>query len=401
MKLPNDEVGISDILQYRECPMNFAWSMRRHVDLPDHLRAFFVGDKDVPPEKDDANSAYGSAIHDAIHVVETTRCSDEDAVTAVWGRWGKWLEVEDRDRLLADLETFHRREEVGVRLIASEAEMRVPLFVHEGRQIYFRFRVDRLVQSLANPGLYISRDYKSSRWQRSEKEVHGDIQQWAYNFGLHEYFPEITQLLQVYDQLRYGEVPTRKSADQRRQMREWLIENVKAILADDTLEPKQNDTCQWCPLVMDCPVTHRSTDFWKRRLAALAPEKKVGRKIIVQLTQDPEDFSFYTGMLPEVANTIKMLKRFEDAVKDVLREMPSSEVEEHGFYSIEPEVKKFPPNAMRRVYERMGEEFWHVVSLPMSQLESFFGKGSEELEQIVAMAEKEKGSRQLRARKAA
>lgn len=395
MKLPNNEVGISDILNYRECPMNFAFAMRRHTDMPEHLQVFYRTQKDVPPEHDNENNAYGSAIHDVIHIVETTRCSDDEAISQVWPRYQRWLWPSDIDRLKEDLETFHMREEVGVRLIASEAEMRVPLFVYKGEQIYFRFRVDRLVQSLTNPGLYFSRDYKSSRWRKSEDEVHGDLQQWSYNWGLHEYFPEIVRLHQVYDQLRFGEVPTSKNDNQRRQIKRWLIEQVTAILEDDVLEPQQNDMCQFCPLVVDCPETVRSTKAWKRRLAVLAPEEKVGRKIIVQLTDDPEEFSAYTDVLPEVQNVKKILTRYEEAVKAVLRDMPDSVREEHGYKLVDPNTTRFGPSALKEIANIMGDEFWQVVSLSKSQLESWYGKG-DELDAVLELSERAKGTPQVK-----
>jgi hypothetical protein len=97
---------------------------------------------------------------------------------------------------------------LGYRLVSAEVDMRVPLFklTDDGEWIYFRFKIDALYQSLQNPGLFLMRDYKSSRWPKPIEEIHNDLQQWSYNFGVHEMFPECETLVQIYDQLRFGEV---------------------------------------------------------------------------------------------------------------------------------------------------------------------------------------------------
>ena len=131
------------------------------------------------------------------------------AIQRAWATYHHYLTPDDLDRMCADLETYHTRTALGYRLIANEKDMRVPLFVYEGEQIYFRFKVDALYQNIEHPGIFLSRDYKSSRWPKTEEEIHKDIQQWAYNYGLHEMFPEIESLTQLYDMLRYGVTPTR------------------------------------------------------------------------------------------------------------------------------------------------------------------------------------------------
>jgi hypothetical protein len=165
MKLPNDEIGISDILQYRDCPERFAYQMRRHTPLPERF-ALYAGEKDNPDEADSYATSYGSAVHDAIEVVENTQCSDEDAIAAVWANYSHWLEPGDTDRMKADLETYRTRTDTGLRLVGTELELRMPLLKHEDRTIYFRGRIDVLYQRLDNPAVFISRDYKSGRSAR-------------------------------------------------------------------------------------------------------------------------------------------------------------------------------------------------------------------------------------------
>jgi hypothetical protein len=94
---------------------------------------------------------------------------------------------------------------------------------------------------------------------------------------------------------------------------------LQAILEDDTLAPTQNDWCAYCPLLMECSVTHRSTDFWLRKLAAVAPERKVGRKIMVQLSDSPYDMGEYVELLPKAKMAQNVLKRYIEAVQDALK----------------------------------------------------------------------------------
>src|SRR4051794_35684106 len=137
MELPFDSIGISDILDYRECPQRFAFKMRRHSPLPERF-ALYEGEKDEPPESLDWTNAYGSAIHEAISLVERG-ASDDEAIQRVWDIYGPHLDVEHLALLREDLETFHSRTQLGWRVIAVEQDMKVPLFIYKGRQIYFRF----------------------------------------------------------------------------------------------------------------------------------------------------------------------------------------------------------------------------------------------------------------------
>lgn len=386
MQLPSNEVGISDILAYRECPQRFAFGMRRHVPLPERFQ-IEPGEKDEPPESTTYANAYGSCVHDAIQVVEDTQCSDEQAIDAVWPKWQAWLEPDDQDRMGRDLQTFRTRSETGYRVVGTELEMRAPLFQHEGQWIYFRGRVDVLYQHLQNPGIFLSRDYKSSRWPKSEAEVHKDLQQWSYNWLVHEEHPEAEHFIQIYDQLRYGAIPTRKNAKQRAQIKQWLIRQVKAMLGDDKLKPKQNQWCQSCALMPDCRVTHLSTDFWLNRLAAIAPEKKVGRKIVVGLTEEIGGFEFYVELLPKAKLASGTLERFIGAVEGVLKDMPQDRREELGYKLGRPSKRdQFTAEAMSRIHQRVGGDFYHLIGITKKALGEFYGEDAEETKEILALA---------------
>jgi hypothetical protein len=396
MKLPNNEVGISDILRYRECPQRFGFDMRRHNPMPERW-ALEPGEKDDSPFRQSYAASYGSAAHDCIEYVEQHECSDEEAIDAVWPRYQEWLEPGDADRLKVDLEVYRSRVSTGYRLIGTEIEMRAPLFTHEGVVIYFRGRIDVLYQHIDNGAIFLSRDYKSGRWPKSEQEVHEDVQQWAYNWLTHENYPECVTLVQQYDQLRFGSIPTRKSAQQRAQIKAWLIRQVKAILEDTTLKPKPNNWCYLCPLMLDCRVTHQAPDWWINRLAALAPEKKVGRKMVVQLTTEHGGFDIYTDILPRVKDARKVMERFEAAVEGVLKEMPDERRDELGYTLAKPRtLDVFGPDELRRIHAMMGDDFFQLASISKKALNEFYGEDSNEAKQILALAGKKQTSPPLK-----
>lgn len=401
MRLPNNEVGISDILDHRECPQRFAFDMRRHDDMPERFK-LMEGEKADPPERESYAGSYGSAAHDAIEVVENTQCSNQEAIDAVWPIYAHWLDPEDADRLDADLDTYRSRTATGYRLIGTELELRTPLFQYEGEMIYFRGRIDVLYQSLQNPSVFLSRDYKSSRWPKSDAEVHNDLQQWAYNFLAHDVYPEIETLVQQYDQLRFGSIPTQKSAKQRAQIKAWLIRQVTAILQDETFKPKQNQWCRTCPLVMDCRVTHLATDWWVNRLGALAPEEKEGRKIVVKLTTENAGFETYLDYLPKAKQAQKVMERFVKAVEGVLKDMPEERRAALGYGLTRPKrLDYFDADALRQIMDMVGDDAFHLFKITKSAINEFYGEDSDMAKMILSLTESKQGAPSIKAPKAA
>jgi hypothetical protein len=383
MLLPNDSIGISDILAWRECPRRMSFSMRRHTQAGE------------PPEAESASTAFGTAMHDVLEVIGNDDIFDDEAVQVAFDRHARWLDPDDLPRLRENLTVYRQRDYLGVRTIAVEGEYRVPLFTaDDGRLIYFRFKIDRLYQSIENPGQFISVDYKTSRWPKSEQEVHSDVQQWAYNFGVHEVFPECETLVQIYDQLRYGATPTRKSEQQRDQIKEWLIRHVRAIMRDEAvgddglLKPKLNDWCAWCPIAESCMVVRDVTDFTAAKIAALAPQTQEGRAWNVDL--DPTRIDEYVAVLDEVAQAKKLLERYEESVRAVVKQMPQQKRESLGYRVIERRVDRFPPEALRLAHETMGEAFYEAVGLSKAAIERYPDEAGREF--LLSLAQKEVGS---------
>jgi hypothetical protein len=392
MLLPDDSIGISDILAWRECPRRMSFAMRRHTQAGE------------PPEAETASTAFGTAMHDVFEFIGRNDAFDDEAVQMAFDKHARWLDPDDLPRLRENLKVYRQRDYLGVRTIAVEGEYRVPLFVaDDGRMIYFRFKIDRLYQSLSDPSVFISVDYKTSRWPKAEEEVHEDVQQWAYNFGVHEVFPECGTLVQIYDQLRYGAIPTRKSEAQRQQIKEWIIRHVRAIMRDEKvgpdglLLPKLNDWCSWCPIAESCSVVKDVTDFTAARIAALAPQTKDGRSWNVDL--DPERIDEYVATLDEVTQAKKLLERYETAVKDVVQRMPQHRREKLGYGVIERRIDRFPPEALKLAHEVMGDAFYEAVGLTKARIERFPDEKGREF--LLGLAQREVGSTYVQRKKGA
>lgn len=367
MRLPEDQIGISDLLQHRSCPAKFAYKMRRHTEAP-------------PPETLNADNAYGSAIHECIQLLtEDPNRPSEEVVTQVWPRYEAYLDPEDLALLTEDLERFQHDSPLGMELIASEVDARVPLFEHEGRTMYFRFKLDALYRRKSEPSVFYHRDYKSSKWRKSQSEVDDDPQMWAYNWAIHELYPECGTLLQSYEQLRHGNILTSKDDEQRAHMKAWLIECVKSVLADETLEPRQEPFCTHCPLVVTCPVTLASTRYWRGLLGVLAPIEKEGRKTKVAFLDEAKDVEEMIRLLPTMMQTRKHIEAVEKRLKAVIEEMPASERERLGWRLRDRKTSTLPPEALRALHSALGDSFYEAVSVSKVALEKVAGKPELEL----------------------
>jgi hypothetical protein len=375
VELPDDSIGITDLLAYHECPRRFSYGMRRHTGVG-------LQSDDETPESGSYATAYGSAIHTIIEEVENG-ASDNDALQAAFQGYAHELDPSDLDLLRADLETYRARDAGNVRTIAVEDEFRVPLFKHNGRTIYFRFKLDRLYERLDAPGHFIHVDYKSSRHAKSEAEVHSDKQMWAYNFGIYEFWPEVERLSQLYDQLRYGQVPTSKNAQQREQMREWLIRGATAVLENDDWQPdellpaRKNAWCAWCPITESCPVITALTEFALLEIETLAPAEKEGRKTVLNL--DESLLGEYVERLEDAKQAIRILERFRDSVNSLIKRMPEADRLDLGYRLRGKKLRVWTPQHKAELHERLGDEFYELVGVTKSGLESIFADDPETL----------------------
>lgn len=241
-------VGISDLIAHRECPRRAAYGARRHTGeegLQNHGL--------LTPEAGSPATWYGSAIHDAIDASEDG-LDDDAAIEHAWATWGRHLEPSDLQLLKADLELYHTRDFENVRTVLNEGEIKAFLTtMPDGREVWFRARIDRLYECLDAPEHMIHVDYKSSKYQKTQNEVDEDKQLRAYNWIIHEVL-DVSELDQYLDQLRGGMMLTRESDEDRLEMREWLEINARAYFTEREAEmqpdglplPQFNQWCPWC-----------------------------------------------------------------------------------------------------------------------------------------------------------
>jgi thiol-disulfide isomerase/thioredoxin len=388
LRLPENSIGISDIQSYRDCARRMEFGMQRWTE------------EGEAPEAQGPSTAYGTIVHDVLHWIEEDGLSDDDAIQRAVDNHARWIEPETIETLREDLATYHTRNPTGVRLVGSEIELRVPLTIVDGQQIYFRGRIDRLYQSLADPSVFIAIDYKSSKWRKSKEEIAKDPQQWAYNWLIHEYFPEIERLDQFYDQLNYGKAPIpTKSAAQREQIREWLIKQVRAIVRDEKLSPTFNDWCPWCPIMESCRVIHRLSAYALGELAVIAPEvpklKADGTpgKQVDHVDLDPDLFETYAEELPRVKTAKAVLERFEQSVQRALRDMPAARREALGYRLSKRSAEVFPADAVEALHRALGDDdFYRAIKLTKTQVQAALASDPERLARILGMAEKVRGA---------
>lgn len=384
------QIGISDMLQWRLCPQRFEFGMRRHDEGGEAAESWSPA------------NAYGSAVHHAVHLVNEGY-SDEEAVAAAFALFRQWLGPTEVTMLHHDLQTYRQRDPQGVRTLVSEEDWSFPLFEHPTcGTVWFRFRLDRLYQRLDNPNRLIHLDYKTSKWIKTRDEVDKDLQLWAYNVAIYkviaELYPELegVTLEQIYDQLRYGQEPTRKSAGQRAEMETWMVAVVKAMIEDTELEPTYNQFCPWCDLKMDCPVVRDGlTDYATARIAALAPRepkiKKNGEpsKVLGPPQLDPTRFGEYVRELPKVKRSTQVLKTFDENVREALKLMPSDVLGEYtsddaprGYTVNQRSQKRFTREGLKEAHAEMGDDFYDAVSLTTASLDRFYGDDKDSIERV-------------------
>jgi hypothetical protein len=382
VKLPENSVGISDLLDHRECPRRMSWKMRRHVargqqserSTPEAAVHGAVWSRD-----------YGSAVHLLFALVEDG-FSDERALQLTWNEHGRGLDPEDLDLLRDDLAAYRRRDFANMRTVALEDDLRVPLFVYRGEVIYFRFRLDRLYERLDAPGTYVHIDYKSSKWPRSREEVNADKQLWAYNWAIHELLPEVETLVQVYDQLRHGRELTRKSDDQRSQIREWLIAETTSVLENESwqqdglLDYSYNEWCAYCPIMESCGVVLDLSDFALTRIEALSRDLDG-----VAVDEYLEDFEKAKGAK-------RVLERFIESVNDMARRMPQHKRERLGVRLASRSRTVFTPEAAMALHDRVGERFYELVRITQAGVRSGLADDPALRDWALGLAERQAGN---------
>lgn len=357
------EVGISDLLADRDCPRRAAYGARRHTERGMQNQAAMT------PEAGSPAASYGSCLHDAIEHSENG-WSDIEAIEVAWSKWGHDLGPEDVTQLHEDIAVYHTRDFKNVRTVLSEGEIRVFLCVlPDGRRCFFRGRIDRLYERLDRPGSFILVDYKTSKWQKSQEEVDQDPQQWSYNWGAHEFFPEIEELDQCYDQFRHGQVFTRKTDAQREEIREWLILQAheyfkdKPLMADGLPAPRFNMWCAYCSHLMDCPIVPKLSDW------ALGRIKILGGELPAEIDAAVTPIDTYVDQFDSVQSAIRALTAFEEGVKTLAKQLPEQERDRLRFRLSERKNTVYDQESLEAMHNRLGPQFFELVKASKGRLE--------------------------------
>ena len=358
----------------------------------------------MTPEAGSPATSYGSCIHDAIEASEDGM-SDEAAIESAWATWGNVLEPGDLTLLKEDMKLYHERDPQNVRTVLSEGEISVPLTeTPDGRPINFRGRIDRLYERLDRPGHFIHRDYKSSKWIKSQDEVDADQQMWSYNWALYEFFPEIQVLDQELDFLRGGIVPTSKTDEQREEIREWLAINARNYFASREGEmepdglplPKMNTWCPWCPVLESCQIVPHLSDWALSTIQALRPPAlkatEAGQHLTEVLVTTVTPIDEYLAQYDDVKTAIAVLKRYEESSRAVIRDLSEAERDRLGFEMRNRSNSVIPVRARNALYEALGHDrFIELAGITQEKLKSAF-PDKEQQDWALSLLEKRAGN---------
>lgn len=141
-----------------------------------------------------------------------------------------------------------------------------------------------------------------------------------------------------------------------------------------------------CPLKMDCPeIREGLTDFALARIAVLAPRepilKKNGEpgKRLTPPQFDPDRFEEYVAELPKVDKARRTLDVFSDTLKDAMKQLSDEDLGDLGYSIRSKNIRGLTAEGKRRVFDELGDDFFHVAELSRAAAERFYGKNAEEL----------------------
>jgi len=320
VKLPDNSLGVSDAVQWHECPKLFYQNMKRHTLGHD---VFQIQGISYP-------LAYGNALHAAaLAVVNDPEIYIDDAVDLGWSEYSHHLEPKHHAELKKDVQIVidRTREASSLELVASEQDMSVPLFLgrDEDEEIRaldeehvwysYRFKIDALYRMKSNPTHYVIRDFKSTRRPIFQSDVDEMIQFTAYDYAVRELFPDCTDVTIWWDGVKQGEIFSSRTDTDRIRFVEWLRSTIVAILntpdAQVATTPKMNQWCAYCPLLDSCEVVQYATT-----LALSTIAKQTGR---IEVGDLPEQ---HVKQYQESKNAEKVLKAYNEKVKRFLMEAP-------------------------------------------------------------------------------
>lgn len=361
MKLPENSLGISDAIQFHECPKLFLRNMSRHTRSEGALDETMIGGHSEI-------LAYGSCVHDAALIIaENPEIYLDDAVDQAWKKWAAWLSPERHAELREDAAVVQQRSieaMENLELVCAEQELKVPIFVGRGEEggldeeegiwYYYRFRIDALYRRKDDPTHYVIRDFKTTRRQKFQSDIDEDMQFTAYDYGVREAFGKnVNQVTIWYDQLKHGEIFSSRTERDRIKFQEYIESTIKAVL-DTPVEVVAetyhlNEWCSWCPLLDSCGVIDHVIGISKIDLMKNADLDGF----------DPEMVENMVGQYETVRQAQKALKEYADRVSDFLKNNPGTYAGKKYYTSNVRQIKW----KARDVFDLVGDGF--VDKLPL------------------------------------
>ena len=353
MKLPDNSLGVSDSVQFHECPKLFYRNMARH------LRAPGAPDDQLIAQNSEILS-YGSCVHDAaLVVVQNPDVYLDDAVDAAWRKWAPYLQPEHHAEMREDVKIVIDRTieaQENLELVCAEEDWKVPVFVGEangsldeedGQWYYFRFRIDALYRRKDDPTHYVIRDFKTTRRQKFQSDIDEDMQFTAYEYGVRQALGDSVESITIwYDQIKHGEIFSSRDETDRIKFQEYIESTIKAVLdmpAEEVMDTfKLNQWCGWCPLLESCAVVNYANDLAMFEISQMS-------------NQDPSkipDISPYIERYERSKLAVKALEEYNSRMSDFLKKNNGT----YNGMTYFPSTVNTPKWTARDVFEIVGDE---------------------------------------------
>jgi hypothetical protein len=355
VKLPDNALGVSDAMQFHDCPKLFHKNMLRHT--PSDVDEQAVTGMSYP-------LAFGQALHEsALAVVKNPDIYIDDAVDIGWRRWGYLLKPGDHAELKEDVAVVIQRtlEAENLELVEAEQDWKVPLFIgskneesdeEEGKYYYYRFKIDALYRDKRDPTHYVIRDFKTYRGEKFQNDIDSMMQFTAYDYGVRQAVGEGVERVTIWvDQTKHGEVFSSRNASDRVKFEEWMTSAIKSILAIPEEEVantfKLNQWCSYCPLLASCAVVDYANDF---ALAQIANERGFEDSAKYTMAESVEKYE-------TAKQAAKVLDEYTKLVSSWLKKNPGK----YGNVSYYPSYVSTQKFSAKDVYEIVGEEIFECI----------------------------------------
>lgn len=330
-------------------------------DEPGCPRAYFLRYEDgTRPEEPEVPRMRGTAVHEALALMEAEQISPDEALARVWpAQLGPTTYMESIGIILDYLE----RPDDGTHTVASELELTAPLYDDEDfGPIMLGGRIDRLAMVMDDPRLLIFVDYKTDAAPPAKADVERWIQGYWYaelvRANAHRWIGSATPKIKgVYAALRWYDLPRDYTWEELGMFRAWAESVARRILRDEDPVPILNPGCGRCDYRHDCPAW---LDLPGDGISLL--ERIRNTRLEDQMALRPA--------ANETKNKLEKFTHDIDALaRSRLKVGDSLDVGELSVARVPREQDQITD--LRLVHELMGDEFYQRASMSKSTLEEY------------------------------